>query len=129
MTFLAGVPLGLASLVAGQQRPLQEVSASAGKLSLTHDLIGFHKSLVEIESITDNEKEVGDWLADSLQSQGYTVEKQFISKDPERFNVLAWPGTKRDAKLLVSSHIDTVSETPHHVIDYMSSHDLSFSCE
>ena len=78
-------------------------------LDLTHDLFGFHKNLTQIESITGNEKEVGEWLTASLESQGYKVEQQAVSKDPIRFNVLAWPGEKRDADILISSHIDTVS--------------------
>ncbi|KAI7506741.1 Zn-dependent exopeptidase [Hortaea werneckii] len=81
---------------------------SAAHLSLTHDLISFHKNLTQIESITGNEKDVGDWLVSSLESQGYNVEKQQVSTDPDRFNVLAWPGKQRDARVLLSSHIDTV---------------------
>jgi acetylornithine deacetylase len=94
-----------------EQRPLNGVDqiTSADKLNLTHDLVAFHKGLVEIESITGNEEAVGEWLADSLQSQGYTVQKQYLSKDPARFNVLAWPGAQKNAKILLSSHIDTVS--------------------
>jgi acetylornithine deacetylase len=79
-------------------------------LDLTHDLLGFHKNLTQIESITGNEKEVGEWLYGSLASQGYHVEKQVVSEDPLRFNVLAWPGSKREAEVLISSHIDTVSD-------------------
>ncbi|EME82928.1 uncharacterized protein MYCFIDRAFT_188143 [Pseudocercospora fijiensis CIRAD86] len=75
---------------------------------LAHDLISFHRDLVEIESISGNEKPVGDWLAKSLQAQGYNVEKQYLSRQPERFNVLAWPGDVRDAKVMLTSHIDTV---------------------
>lgn len=105
-------PLGFASHLPAIQEPLLSAAAAAGngknKLSLTSDLIAFHKNLTQIESISGNEKEVGNWLAHSLESQGYSVEKQYISKDPERFNVLAWPGSKRDAKVLLSSHIDTV---------------------
>jgi hypothetical protein len=80
------------------------------RLDLTHDLFAFHKNLTQIESISGNEKEVGEWLAHSLASQGYHVEKQVVAKDPLRFNVLAWPGSKRDAEVLISSHIDTVSD-------------------
>lgn len=87
------------------QEPL---GTSAAHLSLTHDLISFHQNLTQIESITGNEKNVGEWLVSSLQSQGYNVEKQQVSADPKRFNVLAWPGKQRDAKVLLSSHIDTV---------------------
>jgi acetylornithine deacetylase len=89
---------------------------TADKLNLTHDLVAFHKGLVEIESITGNEQAVGEWLADSLQSQGYTVHKQYLSKDPVRFNVLAWPGSEKNAKVLVTSHIDTVSLLKNHVM-------------
>lgn len=77
-------------------------------LDLIHDLFAFHKNLTQIESITGNEEGVGKWLVDSLTSQGYHVEKQVVSQDPLRFNVLAWPGGKREAEVLISSHIDTV---------------------
>jgi acetylornithine deacetylase len=93
--------------------PSQEVlrdDAAYKHLDLTHDLLGFHKNLTQIESITGNEKEVGEWLYGSLASQGYHVEKQVLSEDPLRFNVLAWPGNKREADVLISSHIDTVSD-------------------
>jgi len=88
---------------------VQRGDAAYKHLDLTHDLFGFHKNLTQIESISGNEKEVGEWLVHSLASQGYHVEKQVVSEDPLRFNVLAWPGSKRDAEVLISSHIDTVS--------------------
>ena len=87
------------------QEPLQKVTT---KLNLTHDLLAFHKGLVEIESITYNEQAVGEWLSDSLVSQGYSVERQYLSHSPDRFNVLAWPGSSKNATVLLSSHIDTV---------------------
>ena len=95
------------------QEPTQDVlrdGAIHSHLDLTHDLFGFHKNLTQIESISGNEEAVGNWLFESLSSQGYNVEKQIVAKDPLRFNVLAWPGSKRDAKVLVSSHIVTVSD-------------------
>jgi hypothetical protein len=70
------------------------------------ELLSLHKHLIEIESITRNEKEVGEWLASYLQDHGLTVEKQEVAKD--RFNVLAYPGGNPNTKLLVTSHIDTV---------------------
>ncbi len=95
-----------AQALAGQE-PLQ---AGTKHLTLTHDLIGLHENLTSIESITGNEKAVGEWLYSSLQSQGYKVEKQYVEKEPARFNVFAWPGEAREsAKVLVTSHIDTVS--------------------
>ena len=89
------------------QKPLR---AETKHLALTHDLIGLHKNLTSIESITGNEKAAGDWLFSSLTSQGYKVERQYVEKEPARFNVFAWPGVAREgAKVLVTSHIDTVS--------------------
>ncbi|KAK0261797.1 hypothetical protein LTS09_003890 [Friedmanniomyces endolithicus] len=88
------------------QKPLR---AETKHLALTHDLIGLHKNLTSIESITGNEKAVGDCLFSSLTSQGYKVERQYVEKEPARFNVFAWPGVAREsAKVLVTSHIDTV---------------------
>ncbi|TKA67346.1 hypothetical protein B0A55_10081 [Friedmanniomyces simplex] len=100
-------------LVAGGAQALfgQEALQAETKhhLRLTHDLIGLHANLTSIQSITGNEEEVGEWLVSSLQSQGYNVEKQYVEKNPTRFNVLAWPGAAREsAKVLVTSHIDTV---------------------
>nr|POE63461.1 putative carboxypeptidase [Quercus suber] len=82
----------------------------SGKHSpLALDVLAFHKNLTQIESITGNEADVGHWLADTLEAQGYNVEKQWVQKHPDRFNVYAWKGEHRHApKVLVSSHIDTV---------------------
>lgn len=99
--------LWLSSAASVTQTPL---SKHDGKL--VTDLFGFHKNLTQIESISEHEEEVGDWLASSLESQGYSVERQYISKQPVRFNVLAWPGQRRDAQVLLTSHIDTVSVLP-----------------
>jgi acetylornithine deacetylase len=90
-----------------QQSPFQLESAATG-LNLTHDLIAFHKNLTQIESITGNEYDVGQWLIASLKAQGYSTERQYVDKQQKRFNVFAYPGKVRDAKVLVTSHIDTV---------------------
>ena len=79
---------------------------------LTQDLIEWHKNFTEIESITYNEKDACEWLASSLESQGYHVEKQYVEEEPARFNVYAYPGKTRETKVLVSSHIDTVRLCP-----------------
>lgn len=74
--------------------------------SLTHDLIGLHRNLTSIESISGNELAVGKWLVNAFSKQGYSTELQEVAKD--RYNVLAWPGKTRNAKTLITSHIDTV---------------------
>lgn len=88
--------------------------ASSGSAALSShallrpDVVRLHQSLVEIESISGHEQAVGDWLYHSLIQQGYHAEKQYVSKDPERFNVYAWPGENRDPPVMLTSHIDTV---------------------
>lgn len=73
----------------------------------THDaLVDLHRNLVEIESITGNENDVGKWLASYLRAQNLTVELQEAARG--RYNVIAYPGKKRETKILVTSHIDTV---------------------
>ena len=81
-----------------------------------------HRGLVQIESITGNENAVGRYVADYLGSHNFTVEKQFVdsptsrlpgsslpkSAKSERFNILAYSGSSRQSRILVSSHIDTV---------------------
>lgn len=91
-----------------EQQPLDSsfASASGNKHSLTHDLIGLHRNLTSIESISGNELEIGKWLANAFAEQGYSTELQKVAKD--RYNVLAWPGKNRNAHTLITSHIDTV---------------------
>lgn len=76
------------------------------KSHYSNDLIGLHKNLTTIESISLNELKVGQWLKSFLEEQGYSTEAQEVEK--ERYNILAWPGKKRNAKTLITSHIDTV---------------------
>jgi acetylornithine deacetylase len=88
--------------------PFTPLGYEQGELSAisSSELLYLHQKLVEIESISGNEKRVGNWLASYLEGHGLTVEKQHVSKD--RFNVLAYPGKERRTKVLVTSHIDTV---------------------
>jgi acetylornithine deacetylase len=73
--------------------------------STSKELLHLHRKLVETESITENEKDVGQWLTHYLESHSWTVEKQKVSKD--RYNILAY-GSKRETTILLTSHIDTV---------------------
>lgn len=108
--FLFGLlsPQCLVSAVQWVQEPLQASRSSHGQPILRDDLIAWHANLTAIESITYNEKACGDWLVNSLEQQGYTVEKQYVDKSADRFNVYAYPGKTRETKLLVSGHYDTV---------------------
>ena len=110
LRILSFVPLACVCLAqyASHQAPLSFASED-NRLVLEGDLIKLHKNLTEIDSITYNEGDAGRWLATSLQSQGYTVEKQYVDREADRFNVFAYPGKSGQTKVLVSSHVDTVS--------------------
>ncbi|RAR04894.1 acetylornithine deacetylase [Stemphylium lycopersici] len=73
--------------------------------SASKELLYLHRKLIETESITENEEDVGDWLTKYLREHDWTVERQEVSKD--RYNLLAY-GSKRETTILLSSHIDTV---------------------
>lgn len=77
---------------------------------LNHPVIDLHRKICEIESITGNEASVAGALVSYLQQKGFTVEKQLVPShySQERFNVLAYYGSKRDTKICLSSHIDVV---------------------
>ncbi|KAL1793159.1 hypothetical protein ACET3X_008141 [Alternaria dauci] len=102
-------PLSILSLVLSAIAavpPIQTLpEPSALDSSTSKDLLHLHRKLVEIESITENEKHVGEWLSEYLRAHDWTVEKQEVSKD--RYNLLAYR-SKRETTILLSSHIDTV---------------------
>jgi acetylornithine deacetylase len=95
--------LALKSLATALQTPIPELTTLDSIAS--KQLLHLHRNLVSISSITQNEKNVGDWLASYLEDLKYTVERQHVSKN--RFNILAY-GKKRETSILVSSHIDVV---------------------
>ncbi|PHH93071.1 hypothetical protein CDD83_1356 [Cordyceps sp. RAO-2017] len=102
------------------QRPLR--SPASGRPLLSPDgpayrdeLLGLHRALVSVESISGNEGKVGRFLGRRLEARGYTVTRQHVPPragtpdGAERLNLLAWRGG-RDAKprVVVTSHIDVV---------------------
>jgi acetylornithine deacetylase len=62
------------------------------------------RQLIDIPSLTGDEKAVGDFLATHLASLGYDVERQEIASD--RFNVIATTGEA--PRIVFSTHLDTV---------------------
>ncbi|KAI9704379.1 MAG: hypothetical protein M1836_007242 [Candelina mexicana] len=101
------------------QHSLHYPNGNAHKLD---PLLSLHRNLVGIESITGNEHDVGKYLISYLTSHNFTVETQtilpattfpstashLVSTKHDRFNVLAYRGTNRTTRTLVTSHIDTV---------------------
>ncbi|KAI5810158.1 hypothetical protein DFH27DRAFT_178066 [Peziza echinospora] len=82
-------------------------------------LLTLHKSLVEIPSVTGDERAVAEWLATYLTSKNFTVETQSVGDFGEawgtenctskrRENVYAYYGSRRDVHTLLTSHIDVV---------------------
>jgi len=69
------------------------------------DLVSLTRRMVDIESISGNERAVGEFLLAHLASLGYSATRMEVS--PERFNVYAAvPGRKPD--VVLSTHMDTV---------------------
>jgi acetylornithine deacetylase len=100
--------LGIAS-PANLQQPIGLTKKPA---SPTSELLDFHKELITHQSITGDEYSVGKFLVAYLESQNFTVETQEVTpgtaSQSARFNILAYLGSQRETKTLVSSHIDTV---------------------
>lgn len=69
------------------------------------------KQLMEIPSISEEEHEIGVFLSDYLKSLNYTVELIPIAPNSNRCNVYAYLGKNRKARILLTSHMDTVP--PH----------------
>jgi acetylornithine deacetylase len=104
--FLPYLPLlSLALGALSNAAPSPASDATALDVASSKELLYLHRKLVEAESITENEGDVGAWLASYLRKQDYTVEKQIVTKG--RYNLLAYP-SKRDTTILLTSHIDTV---------------------
>lgn len=71
------------------------------------DLFQLTKKLIDIPSVTGDEKAAGEFLSAHLESLGYKVERQELEKD--RFNVFATTGEA--PRIVLSTHLDTVP--PH----------------
>ena len=67
------------------------------------------RKLIDIPSVTGQEKDVGEFLASHLEKLGFQVQLQKVLED--RFNVIAF--TNSPPRLVFSSHMDTV---PPHIV-------------
>src|SRR5882724_4579447 len=73
------------------------------------NLFALTRRLIDIPSVTGDEKDVGEFLSLHLEGLGYRVERQEVAKD--RFNVIATTGAS--PRVVFSTHMDTV---PPHII-------------
>lgn len=67
---------------------------------------------MQIESISSNEHNVGEFIANFLRARNFTVIKQAVTsssrtESQERFNIFAYPSSNTP-EILLTSHIDTV---------------------
>ena len=62
------------------------------------------RQLIDIPSLTGNERSVAEFLAAHLTTLGYNVERQHVSD--ERFNLIATTG--ETPRIVFSTHMDTV---------------------
>jgi acetylornithine deacetylase len=62
------------------------------------------RQLIDIPSLTGNERSVAQFLATHLSTLGYNVERQHVTDD--RFNVIATTGEA--PRIVFSTHLDTV---------------------
>ena len=83
-------------------------------------LFSLHRKLMEIDSTSGNENDLGHFLKRFFENRNFTVETQSVepvdaygekiqgAEGHPRFNLLAYPNRTRNTRVLVSSHIDTV---------------------
>ncbi|GJC91395.1 C6 zinc finger domain-containing protein [Colletotrichum higginsianum] len=81
------------------------LSSAARAAPYTEALISLHKTLVEADSTTKSEA-LGTQALKTYLEANFTVELQTVEGD--RQNVYAYPGNGRKARVLLTSHIDTV---------------------
>jgi acetylornithine deacetylase len=70
------------------------------------DVVSLTRQLIDIESITGNERRVGEFLLDYLSSLGYHV--RAVPVETGRFNVLAVLPEEQHPEVFFSTHMDTV---------------------
>lgn len=70
------------------------------------DVAALTRQLIDIESITGNEGQVGHFLANRLRELGYDVQRTVV--EGERANVYATPPPNPSPAIVFSTHMDTV---------------------
>jgi len=70
------------------------------------DVVDLTRQLVDIESVSGNERQVGDWLYTELSRLGYQARKMPV--EGERSNVFAVSPQQPHPAIVFSTHMDTV---------------------
>jgi acetylornithine deacetylase/succinyl-diaminopimelate desuccinylase-like protein len=61
--------------------------------------------LIKINSESENEKQIGDYICEILHQKGFKIKKQLVNNETGTYNILAYIGKP---KVIFSNHIDTV---------------------
>lgn len=121
---IAGVKASPHPALQLSQQPLDQISSSSMS-SYNQDqlndiindspLLSLHRDLVQIDSISGNEHDVGIFVAQYLEARNFTVVKQEVppvkgQEDTKtRYNIYAYPKSFTEPpSVLLTSHIDTV---------------------
>jgi acetylornithine deacetylase len=102
-----GVDTAITKTSSDELRQLSRVIDSSPLLSL-------HRDIVNIESISGNENEVGHYIINFLERNNFTVVKQPVPSaigdrhEKRRFNIYAYIGKNSLPDVLLTSHLDTV---------------------
>jgi acetylornithine deacetylase len=78
----------------------------SGLFCVAMDVVSFTRQLVDIESITGNEAQVGDFLHHELARLGYRANKMPVEGD--RCNIWAISAEQAKPAIVFSTHMDTV---------------------
>lgn len=121
---ISRLPILLLASLAAALRPLQQSPLSLTDIDTTttamssldsvidaSPFLSFHRDLVQIESISGGELQVGSFIVDFLESRNFTVIKQPVDGGKEdRFNILSYPASlsSQQPEVILTSHIDTV---------------------
>lgn len=116
---LAISPVFLSTVAGGPvQFPARATDQDLDAVIKESPLLSLHRSICEIESISNSEQAVGNFLADYLESRNFTVVKQEVPLDDgegngdsknQRFNVFAYPSNSKPApEVILTTHMDVV---------------------
>src|SRR5438128_5369025 len=89
-----------------RRHAIQITLPAASVMLSAMDVVAFTRQLVDIESITGNESEVGDFLYRELSRANWQAKKLPVEGD--RQNIYATPSQQPPPAIVFSTHMDTV---------------------
>ncbi|RVX74965.1 hypothetical protein B0A52_01242 [Exophiala mesophila] len=106
-------------------QPIARQDSEIESIIAESPLLTLHRDLVEIESISDDEGDVGEWLAEYLEDHDFTVDLIEVpvpgNSSVERWNLYATQDASVTPRVILTTHLDVVA--PH--IPYSASYSNS----